>query len=256
MCCFSGKVRSVQDTQIFARFVTRKSQAIVYGMRLEAPEDVAMILPLPVIPGSAEDEVKFLDLSGYENFFADLNKGFPKPKSRRAYGLLADTENQEDPLKVQNVGSFEASFVPSIKDFGRLDERFRLAEGTWEQIPAYRDYGFAVFKLRKGKLKVHPMAFTFPSRHAAEGKLFFPTVHIHDGQIHEKEKFDHQLFAQTLTGAGLRSREGWRESERLASQFAKVDRSQNLLRAQGHVYLGEMRGLQKNGDVFAQMIKL
>lgn len=257
MCCFSGTVRSVNDTKIFGRFVTQKSQAIVYGMRLETPEDVAMILPIPVTPGSKEESVKFINLSGYDDFFNDLNEGFPEPKSRYAGALpLSDRKEQAPKLKVQKVGSFEASFVPAIKDFTRLDERFRLPAGTWEKIPAYRDYGFAVFKLRKGKLKVHPMAFTFPSSLATKGKLFFPTVHIHDGQIHRKENFDHQLFAQTWTGAGLRSREGWRESEKLASQFTNVEKSKNLLWPRGHVYLREIRGRQTNADVLAQAIRI
>lgn len=38
------------------------------------------------------------------------------------------------------------------------------------------------------------MAFSFPSARA--GHLFFPTMHIHDGEVHEKEDFDHTLYCQ------------------------------------------------------------
>jgi hypothetical protein len=258
MCCFSGNVRSVNDTKIFARLTSPEEQAIAYSMSLDTPEDVAMILPIPVIPGSKEDSVKFIDLSGYQKLFADLNDGFPAPKSRyaNAAGSLFFSEKKAAPLKVQNVGSFEASFVPTIKDFARLDKRFKLPDGTWEKIPVYKDFGFAVFKLKKGKLKVHPMAFTFPSSFAAKGRLFFPTVHIHDGKIHRLEDFDHQLFAQTWSGAGLRSKEGWRESPELASKFTKPKQSKGLIWSDGHVYLREVRGRQTNRDIVAQAVRI
>lgn len=38
------------------------------------------------------------------------------------------------------------------------------------------------------------MAFSFASRYAKT--LFFPTVHIHDGQVHANEDFDHDLYWQ------------------------------------------------------------
>jgi hypothetical protein len=35
-------------------------------------------------------------------------------------------------LEVIQVGDFEASFVPTVKDFSRLDERFRLPSAVWD----------------------------------------------------------------------------------------------------------------------------
>src|SRR5207248_7445223 len=95
-------------------------------------------------------------------------------------------------LNVVDVGSFEASFVPTIPDFERLDERFRLPTGTWDQLPQYKQYGFTVFKLKPGAKVIHPMAFEFPR--AAPARLFFPTVHIHDGKVHDTATFDHALY--------------------------------------------------------------
>jgi hypothetical protein len=60
-----------------------------------------------------------------------------------------------------------------VKDFSRLDERFRLPVDTWNQLPAHHDYGFAVFKLKPGVATVHPMAFSFPRRD--QKTLFFHT---------------------------------------------------------------------------------
>src|SRR5207244_12945606 len=93
-------------------------------------------------------------------------------------------------------GSSEASFVPPPADFERLDERFRLPPTAWDQLPDYADYGFAVFKLKAGENTIHPMAFEFPRRGA--GRLFFPTVHVHDGAVHAEADFDHALYYQAL----------------------------------------------------------
>lgn len=257
MCCFSRPVNSVTQTKIFARLLTPQDQSLAYQMRLDTPEDVAMILPLPVVEGSKENSVKFIDLSDYGDFFKDLKKGFPEPlpDSRSKYDRV-EPQAGALPLKVQNVGSFEASFVPTIADFSRLDPRFKLPDGTWEKIPAYKNYGFAVFKLKKGSKKIHPMAFSFPSRLAQKAQLFFPTVHIHDGKVHDKEDFDHQLYAQTWLKAALRGKDGWEESHKLASQFTKVDQSKKLIWGGGHVYLRKIKGRKKNVDVIAQPVAI
>jgi hypothetical protein len=144
-----------------------------------------------------------------------------------------------------DVGSYEASFVPTVKDFARLDPRFRLAPAVWDKLPQYKDWGFAVFKLKKGQSNVHPMAFEFPR--ANSKKLFFPTVHIHDGQVHPQVKFDHALYCQ-LSGEERLPR-GWRESPQPAGMFMKKDNSQGLLDADAHCYRKEINGLQKNEDI-------
>jgi hypothetical protein len=67
---------------------------------------------------------------------------------------------------------FEASFVPCVRDFARLDDRFWLPSAVWDALPAYADWGFAVFKLNKQATlrKVHPFSFamflhpTLPAR--------------------------------------------------------------------------------------------
>ncbi len=257
MCCFSQNITSVSQTKIFSRLLSEKNQSLVYEMSLDTPEDVAMILPIPVVEGSNEKSVTFIDLSGYPDFFKDLKKGFPEPPT----ASLRHTDSESIPksaslLEVQNVGSFEASFVPTTADFSRLDPRFKLPDGTWEKLPAYANYGFAVFKLKKGNKKLHPMAFQFPSQLAAKAQLFFPTVHIHDGQVHAMEEFDHQLYAQTWLKAALRSKDGWTESAKLASQFTKVEKSQKLIWASGHVYRKKIIGRQKNIDIIAQPVAI
>ncbi len=247
MCCFSGKITHVSATKIFARLLPNKRQALVYSMHLNTPQDVAMILPIPIAPGSGEDAVKFHALDDYPEFFMHLDALFPRPKplgygSRAAAGGLL----RSAPLKVVEVGSFNASFVPTVHDFGRLDAQFRLPDAVWAKIGAYSKYGFAVFKLRKGNAKVHPMAFDFPT--TLERQLFFPTLHIHDGAVHVRAEFDHVLYAQPGHDRGIDTH-AWDESEALASRDVSIRKAKGLVAGGAHVYKRTMIGTLKNADV-------
>jgi hypothetical protein len=196
MCCFSQPVISVSATNIFARAGAEGRQFLVYSMSLNARNDLAMILPLPVKTPAGEKDVQFINLKDYPDFFAHLRSGFPsKADSHSKRHLFSLSESAASAtLAVVQVGDFEASFVPTITDFSRLDERFRLPADTWNKLPEYGTYGFAVFKLKPGAMTVHPMAFSFPRRDVST--LFFPTVHIHDGKVHTKADFDHALYCQ------------------------------------------------------------
>src|SRR5262245_2201642 len=121
MCCFSLPVRNVSSTRIFTR-VAGERQFLVYEMRLDSPVDVAMVLPIPVA-ASADKALRFISLVDYPGFFHDLTRCFP---TRSHSGpLLGFAAAGRPVLKVERVGSFEASFVPTIGDFDRMDERFR-----------------------------------------------------------------------------------------------------------------------------------
>src|SRR5262249_35166406 len=142
MCCFSRPVELVTNTNIFARAGKDHRQYLVYSMQFKAAEDLAMILPLPTPKGAPEDAVKFINLEDYADFFAEMHSGFPVPP------MIATRSNTKAPalaaggkLEVIQVGSFEASFVPGVKDFVRLDECFRLPAGTWDALPQYKDWG-------------------------------------------------------------------------------------------------------------------
>jgi hypothetical protein len=242
MCCFSGPVKSVTDTNLFARAAAGTRQYLVYEMTFEAAADLAMILPLPVPPRSPEDAVRFIALDGYRDFFADMRKGFPTPVSRGGWTSLGIPVAKSQSLRVVEVGDFEASFVPAITDFDRLDERFRLPYGIWFGLPAYADFGFAVFKLKRGIRTVHPMAFEFPRRDPAQ--LFFPTVHIHDGVVHAQAAFDHSLYCQA--DAAPRA---WRVSEDRASTFMKSGTDGGVVDPARHVYLRAIHGTHANEDI-------
>ena len=193
----------IGKTNIFARHTRPGFQVVVYSMAIASRTRAAMILPLPVVPGSGEEALNFIDLSGYPEFFEDVYRACA-PET-----LMVSFEDDDlgaadeaPPLVVHEVGDFEASYVPTMADFHRLDPRFRLADEVWKKMPDYSDYDFAVFQLKltlsdEGDEKtnnVHPMAFEFPTRDSEQ--LFYPTVHVHDGDYHEEAGFLHTFYCQ------------------------------------------------------------
>lgn len=204
MCCFSplaplgllgglfAPTFKVAGTRIFARREDAGTQLLAYAMRLTTPSPVAMLLPLPTRPSDGERALSFIDLSARPRFFEDLDSLFQPPPRKGGFQGIAP---QARTLVVHKVGAFEASFVPSVDDFHRLDPRFRLPTATWDDVPDAREGGFAVFQLDAGSdIAVHPMALRFRSRRP--GQLFFPTVHVHDGKVHSTADFDHTLYLQ------------------------------------------------------------
>lgn len=254
MCCFSRSVPFVGATRIFARGLPDGLQWLAYAMNVEIEEELAMVLPLPVPPGPAEDAVSFLDLSDYEGFFGDLARAFPPTSLAQAASRGFAPAPAPRTLEVHDVGMFEASFVPTRADFARLDERFRLPESTFAAMPRYDDYGFAVFRLKPkrgllGRVKrqsVHPMAFSFPRR--SPRSLFFPTVHVHDGTAPEYAVFDHQLYCQ-LDGV-LAATVEWTPSE--SPLGAKVDarRARGLIDASAGGFVQPLFGALANDDTW------
>jgi hypothetical protein len=251
MCCFSRPIQSVSATNIFARRAEDGRQFLAYSMTLTAREDLAMVLPLPVEAGSGEKAVTFIDLKNYAAFFSDLRNGFPMPHSLSPRFASRGDAPAKLKLEVVQVGSFDASYVPTVNDFSRLDARFRLPPGTWDNLPAYRAYGFAVFKLKPGSATIHPMAFSFPG--ADRSSLFFPTVHIHDGKVHAIAKFDHELYCQTGPEERL-ALTAWIESARPANAFMKTGDAKGLVDGERHCYMTVLRGDLPNRDTVLRQL--
>lgn len=221
-------------------------------MNFSAAEDLAMILPIPTDPEKGEGAVEFINLEESPDFFAHLKRGFPdrRPRAAAAGSLSLSEDSKAVVLEVHQVGSFEASFVPTVNDFSRLDARFRLPDDAWDSLPTYQKFGFAVFKLKSTDEEIHPMALKFHP--AAAKSIFFPTVHIHDGEVHKKAEFDHTLYLQgapqSMTwGFGLRNR--WSESEGLARTFINPAKSEGLVLGEEHVYKLTLDGDFANKDI-------
>ena len=247
MCCFSLPVKEVASTQIFARRASKQSQILVYSMKISASDDLAMILPIPVPKKTPESGVKFLSLKDYPEFFSDLDRGFPE-KQAEAMGAGSAPRSGKGmpPLDVVKVGNFEASFVPTIKDFDRLDKKFRLPKKVWDSLPQYQSYGFAVFKLKSKDKTFHPMAFEFPTTYASQ--LFFPTIHVHDGKVHEKAEFDHVLYCQ-LEQIHQRGYEQWEESTVPVGMLMDYKRALPVIERFTHVLRTKIVGTHKNQDI-------
>lgn len=248
MCIFSGQVSAVANTKIFASSAGDGRQFLVYRMQYAADDELAMILPLPTPVSVLEDAVRFIDLSEYKQFFDDMAKGFiePQPRGYQSVPLPAALPN----LKVYEVGSFQASFVPTLQDFSRLDARFRLPAQTWDQIPRYADFGFVVFKLQAGAKNVHPMAFSFPRRNP--GELFFPTVHIHDGNVEEEAHFDHALYCQTphRSQDWLISSDGpFAGTPIAAKMFMDCARAEGMIDPESVIQMKRLHGKYTNDDI-------
>lgn len=257
MCCFSQRIVSVSNTNLFARLSGKGSQFLVYQMQFQSEVANAMILPLPVALPAREDAVRFVSFEGYDYFFDDLNSGFPVENlTNRSNSKFVVDSALPAALKVHEVGNFVASFVPSQSDFDRLDPQFVIPKESWAKLPEYKDYGFAVFQLKELKGKPHPMAFEFPTRWPDQ--LFFPTVHIHDGEVHEYEEFDHQLYVQDAAfdqNAGqyrgakqINAKTGMVRSKWRASQFLKPVLANGFLAPELLVHRMELRGNHPNKD--------
>jgi hypothetical protein len=151
MCIFTGRVAYVGGTKIFARLTANEAgeivQYLIYSMSVSTNSELAMILPLPV-SSQTEDALDFIPLNGYPEFFEDMENGFPTPIGAFGESVVCDVGSTRGKLAVQAVGDFVASFVPTLTDFDRLDDRFRLPTATWNELPQYRDWGFAVFQLK------------------------------------------------------------------------------------------------------------
>jgi hypothetical protein len=239
MCIFTDEVLSVAGTRILAR-LENAWQYLAYEMNLASSGDTAMVLPLPVAPGAAEDAASFISLEDYPEIFDHLETAFPDP-FEELYGRAESLGSDEPPLEVHRVGAFDASFVPCPADFTRLDPRFRLPADVWDALPAYREAGFAVFKLRAGESRVHPMALKFRTRETRS--LYFPTVHVHARRVEAWAHFDHVLFAQ----GPLAPNRDWIESpEPLGKRVARAPAG--LLAPRERGYRRRLDGTYENRD--------
>ena len=266
MCMFSGPVEIVADTNIFARS-TNGRQFLVYGMSYAASADLAMVLPLPVPPNPPEDAVRFINLERYPKFFEDLRGGFSTLSLSRALATLSAGDPK---LRVHDVGAFDASFVPRIDDFRRLDERFRIPPDVWRQLAGVSrlrvrrfqaqgepgrdglpasdgDFSAAPRRTARGnrRASVHPMAFTFPRRNPE--LLYFPTVHVHDREVHAEASFDHSLYCQPDPAIDDHL-QGWERSLQPVSVFVDIGRSEGIVNPNQCCWRRQLMGKRQNKD--------
>jgi hypothetical protein len=253
MCCFSiarpasffARLLSpklhVSRTSILARMASPGVQALAYGMDLDSAREVAMVLPLPVRAGAGDDAIRFIDLQKHPRMFAELSAMFEMEALQPKGGISRPGGRR---LAVHAIGAFVASYVATRTDFSRLDPRFRMPDVLFDAVPHYADWGFAVFQLVPGKVTVHPMAFTFPTREP--DRLFFPTVHVHDGAFHPTAKFDHALYYQDPT----RIEAGGRLGDDAVAGMKPRETYEGLLDVERPVLRRVLRARLPNEDTF------
>jgi hypothetical protein len=242
MCIFSGRVEDVSSTKIFTTDLGLGIHATVYQMSATVDADLAMILPVPASGDLGDDAVQFVNLEKYPKFFSDMERLFEEPTKSFSKSLGGSASRGF--LKVHDVGVYEASYVPNLASFLRLDPRFRLEAAIWNSLPDYSNYGFVVFQLKpgKGKLDFHPMAYKYPTLDPY--KLFFPTVHVHDGGAPETAVYDHKLYYQyneIFNGAFTRS-------YYKPSQLMKIDLCEGLVAPDHSIYRASVSGRKPNQD--------
>ncbi len=100
------------------------------------------------------------------------------------------------------------------------------------------------------------MAFEFPSR--LNDQIFFPTVHIHDGEVHEIEEFDHTLYLQHESFDGtvdvyvnddvVDNATGMVRSKVQAGKFCNTELTRGIVQPNLLLHRREIRGRHTNQD--------
>jgi hypothetical protein len=195
MCIITSTVESVSGTKIYVSSdETNRRQITLYSNRVNTPVENAMILAVPN-PSS----VKFLNFSQYTTVFDDLESCFEHPFA--SLPLRSSLTDSAAALAVYSVGSYNASIVETLDDFGRLDEEvFDVAEGLFEflqQKYGGSGLGFIVCQLKPGNHTYHPFAYTHHQH--PNGRLFIPAMHYHPNSNQTTDAYeddwDHIIYS-------------------------------------------------------------
>lgn len=258
---FADVVQRVYRTRIFSAMESVEQQILVYDARVATKVRNAMILPIPTRPGT-QAAIELVDLSGYASFFDTLSSMFEEAVS----AAMPCATPAQSVLAVVRVGAFEASIVPTVDDLSRLDRRFSFAGESflpWRRKRGlldvvrdrYADHAFVVYQIAKGESHLHPFGLRFKTRYQS---LFFPTLHVHDGDAPAQTPFDHELYAQRASFLS-------EEMERTGQPFWEVARNErSTLPARGSlpsfvdsrspVIRMQVGGLLPNQDTFARAV--
>jgi len=219
MCIFDDIVEEVSNTRIFVALTKDGRQITVYQNTVISKQDNAMILPVPM---QTNISIQLLDLSTDKDFFANLNALYPIEtfdKSSDYWGTNDDESSDPDDLyEVHQVGSYRVSIVWNINGFSRLDtNEFSVNPKVLTSLSTHYANGFAFLVCRFSprssqnqsktvdnpeEMEMHPLGYIhdlIPEKNKSNlyGQycLWVPTLHIHDGQEHEIEEFDHDIYS-------------------------------------------------------------
>ncbi len=94
--------------------------------------------------------------------------------------------------------------------------------------------------------KPHPMAFEFITR--SPNTLFFPTIHIHDGEVHKEANFDHHLYYQGDNFSNSATLPKEISSDKLAAEFMDITKTRGVVDSDQGCHAIVMSGILPNQD--------
>jgi hypothetical protein len=251
MGIFSTPVRVASTFNYFARASRAGAdhQFLACNFRYEAETAFTLILPLPTPLDAPANAVRFINLSGYDDFFQDVRRGLPALTRDTAKQSLTDriVEKVRDWLDLDTT-QIEFAFFPTQQVLADMSQQWPLAESVWAALQPYMNFGLVGLKLEAGSNRLPPIAVEFPRGTSTE--LFFPTAHNLPRSAALNLK--HVLYAQTPH----RSLE-WRIStspgddhrQLLARDFVKVDRTLGLIDPDEPIVARRLSGPNDNFDV-------
>ena len=176
----STEIQQVSKTKILVSpDSTGSRQLIIYSNYINnISESNAMVLPVPL-----PHTIKFINLSEYSDLFDDCAKCFYNPSRSKSLNWSTNSFNtREDnsPLEVFNVGSYQVSMAMNLDQISRVDQKiFVLSPGLKQTLSMfyYQPYwGFIICKLGSGPELYHPFGY---SHEIIDNKIYIPTRHYH-----------------------------------------------------------------------------
>lgn len=247
MGIFSTPVRVASTFNLFAR-ASADLQLLACNFRYEADTPFALFLPLPTPPETPASAVRFINLSGYDEFFSDMRRGFPDLTRDTGKQSFTDRllEKVRDWLDLDTT-QIEFAFFPNRTVLADMREHWPVSDAVWMALDPYAECGLVGLKLEAGANRLPPVAFEFPRRNPDE--LTFPTAH--NLPQASAAMLRHALYAQT----SKRSLQ-WRisisaEDERplRAREFVKTDRTLGLIDPDQPIVSRRLVGTANNVDV-------
>jgi len=244
---FSLPVRVASTFNFFAR-ANGDHQFLACNFRYQAESPFTLILPLPTPPDASANAVRFINLSGYDEFFGDLRRGFPNLTRDTGKQSFTDRllEKVRDWLDLDTT-QIEFAFFPNRTVLAQMHADWPVSDAVWTALEPYAECGLVALKLEAGANRLPPMAFEFPRRDSTE--LTFPTAHNLPAAA--AASLRHALYAQTAQ----RSLQ-WRisinaEDERplRARDFVKADRTLGLIDPDQPIVSRRLTGAIDNADV-------
>ena len=181
-----NETAEVKATNLFVapnKDFTRQITVYSNNVQTESRNNM-MVLPVP-----HPESIKFIDLTEYKDIFKDLEKSFDV--QYRSLG-----SNSKGALKVEKVGSYNATIVPTFGQlyqidknvFGTINPELKKVLGKY-----YNSMGFIVCKLNPSSdfVNYHPFAYS----HKINKVLFVPTRHLHNGHEEETSHWDHCIYS-------------------------------------------------------------